>query len=282
MTKVLITGGCGYIGKHIVSAFLKNGYEVVVSDISTNLFSSVEIKNIDILNECDNRNLYSLLGNPDLIVHLAWSDGFNHNSSNHLISLPKHYLFLTNMIEAGCHNISVLGSMHEVGYHEGIITNDTPCKPLSLYGISKNALRQSLLSYCDKNRDVSLKWLRAYYITGDDEQNNSVFSKILKADSQGIRTFPLNSGLAKYDFLDINDLSAQIFYAATQSEINGIINVCSGIPVSLKHKIEKFISDHNLKIKPEYGVYPPRKYDSPEIYGDNTLIQKIIKMKNCK
>ena len=71
-----------------------------------------------------------------------------------------------------------MGSMHEIGYHVGEVNNDTHCNPMSLYGIAKNALRQAVLTYVD-GKDVSVKWLRAFYITGDDVHNNSIFAKIL-------------------------------------------------------------------------------------------------------
>ena len=56
--------------------------------------------------------------------------------------MPKHYDFLKKMVDSGVEKLVVLGSMHEVGFHEGSINENTPCKPLSLYGIAKNALRQ--------------------------------------------------------------------------------------------------------------------------------------------
>ena len=45
----------------------------------------------------------------------------------------------------------------------------------------------------------------------------------------------------------------------------------------LKDKVEQFIKEKNLDIAPEYGVYPSRRYDSPAIWGDATLINKIMK-----
>ena len=123
--------------------------------------------------------LFNKMKSPDILIHFAWRNGFNHNSETHLEDLPKHYAFIKNMIDAGCSNISIMGTMHEVGYFEGEINEQTPCNPLSLYGVAKNALRQAVLNYAE-GKNVSLKWLRAFYITGDDEKNKSVFSMILR------------------------------------------------------------------------------------------------------
>lgn len=276
MKKVLVTGSNGYIGRHVVD-FLKtqSNLEVISCDISESktLESNHIVKNI--LEEANNENLYNDLGNPDIIIHLAWQDGFKHNADSHLNNLSKHFDFLRNMVNAGCKNISVMGTMHEVGYWEGSINADTPCKPLSMYGIAKNALRQAIMNYVE-DKDVSLKWLRAYYITGDDKFNNSIFAKIMQMAEEGKKTFPFTDGKNKYDFIDVNELAKQISLASIQTEIAGIINVCSGNPVSLKDKVEEFIKEKGLDIQPEYGVYPTRKYDSPVVYGDNALINKII------
>ena len=67
-----------------------------------------------------------------------------------------------------------MGTVHEIGYYEGDVNANTPCNPLSMYGIAKNALRQAMLMYCE-DKNVSLKWLRAYYITGDDQNNKSIY-----------------------------------------------------------------------------------------------------------
>ncbi len=277
MVKVLITGANGYIGQHVLSKACALAENISVVDIRfAEQIDNIKYYNEDILAQSCSADLYTKLGSPDVVIHLAWQDGFNHKSDAHLSNLSAHYQFIRNMIEHGCKNIAVMGSMHEVGYWEGKIDENTPCNPMSLYGIAKNALRQAVMTYCE-DKDVSLKWLRAFYITGDDSRNKSIFSKIMEMAKQGQSTFPFTDGKCKYDFQDIEVLAEQIVKASLQTSINGIINVCSGQPVSLKDKVEEFILKHNLNIKPEYGAFPSRKYDSPEIYGDDSKIRQILR-----
>ena len=61
-----------------------------------------------------------------------------------------------------------------------------------------------------------------------------------------------------------------------QKKVCGIINCCSGTPISLGERVEKFIADNNLKIKLDYGKFPDRPYDSPGVWGDNKKIQMIM------
>ena len=78
--RILVTGAGGYIGRHVVKALLDDGQDVIASDlrlndvddraehIETNLFES-------------GNDIYSKLGKPDVCLHMAWRDGFKHNSA---------------------------------------------------------------------------------------------------------------------------------------------------------------------------------------------------------
>ena len=216
------------------------------------------------------------MGSPDVCLHMAWRDGFIHNSEKHIEDLDSHYKFISNMMKGGLKQIAVMGSMHEVGYYEGAIDENTPTNPLSLYGIAKNTLRQ-LTFLLGKNENVIVQWIRGFYIFGDDLKNNSIFKKIVEAEQEGKTEFPFTSGKNKYDFLSIYDMADQIAEIVLQDKINGIINSCTGQPMTLAEKVESFIKENNIKIKLKYGAYPDRPYDSPGIWGDATKINEIMK-----
>lgn len=279
MKKIIITGANGYIGSHVVKEMCNiapNDHIIAIDFKNDKIDPRAHFLNNDILNNASSANQESLYdGSIDCCIHLAWQDGFNHNANSHIENLFKHYNFITRIIEAGCQNITVMGSMHEVGYHEGMVNEFTPCNPLSPYGISKNSLRQLIQAYIN-DKNISFKWLRAFYITGDDTNNKSIFSKIIQFENEQKTTFPFTDGKNKHDFIDIKDLAKQIAFAAIQNKTSGIINVCSGTATSLKDKVEEFIHTKKFKIRPEYGVFPTRKYDSPIIYGDNTKINEIM------
>lgn len=274
MKKILITGGNGYIGRYVTNNLLDKGYKVLVADNRINgLDERVEICKESIFS--GSKNIYKDLGEPDICIHMAWRDGFIHNSSLHMLELSKHYEFIENMVNGGLKHIVVIGTMHEVGYWEGAIKNDTPCNPMSMYGIAKNTLRNSL-EILLKDKDVVFQWLRLFYIMGDDINSNSIFSKIINMEKKGEKKFPFTSGKNKYDFIDIETLAEQIGSASIQEKVTGIINCCSGCPISLAEKVEEFIEKNDFNIKLEYGAFPDRKYDSPEVWGDNSQIKKIL------
>ena len=272
---IAVTGANGYIGKHVVDALIDKGAEVIAIDIvSGEINKKARVLNKDIFS--GSKEIFKELGSPDACLHLAWKDGFRHNSDAHMQCLSLHYEFISNMIEGGLKQIAVMGTMHEIGYHEGVVDENTPCNPINMYGVAKDSLRRSLFLKI-QNQDVILQWLRAYYIYGDDIRNHSIFSKLIQAEENGQETFPFTSGKNQYDFIHIDELAKMLAASVMQDEINGIINCCTGQPVSLADKVEGFISDHNYKIKLVYGAYPDRPYDSPAIWGDSTKISWIMK-----
>lgn len=185
------------------------------------------------------------------------------------------------MIDGGLKQLAVMGTMHEVGYWEGAIDENTPCNPISMYGIAKDALRRAMILYCKQNECI-LQWLRCYYILGDDKKNNSIFCKLLLAAEDGKKTFPFTTGKNLYDFITVDELANQLSAAVMQKDVVGIINCCTGKPMILAERVELFIKEHNLDIKLEYGKFPDRVYDSPCIYGNSSTIDMILHQGNSR
>lgn len=275
MKTIMVTGASGYLGRHVVETLISNAQfdkVIAVDVVDRGINAHAEFRRGDLLRDAI---FQASLPVPDVLLHLAWQDGFVHNSSTHLMSLSAHYSFLKIMADRGVKQIAVMGTMHEVGYFEGMITDNVPCVPFSLYGIAKNALRQALFVEFSK-KDICFQWLRGFYIYGDDANNHSIFTKLLAAAAEGKKEFPFTSGKNKYDFIDIRVLAKQIAATVSQTEVVGMINCCSGEPKSLGEVVEKFIIDHHLDIKLKYGAFPDRPYDSPAIWGDNSKIKKIL------
>lgn len=271
--KILVTGANGYIGQGVVKALLDSGNEVIATDIrDTYIDKRANIMLADIFTM---DNPFEYFGQPEVVIHLAWRNGFVHNDMSHIEDLPKHYVFLKNLLEAGLKHLCVMGSMHEIGFFEGSINENTPTNPLSLYGISKDALRRSV-ELIAKQKEVIFQWIRGYYIVGNSEQGCSIFSKITEAEKSGKEFFPFTTGQNQWDFIDYDCFCNQIKAIALQEKYTGIINACSGRPEKLADRVERFIKENQYKIKLNYGTFPDRPYDSKAVWGDDTIIQKIM------
>ena len=272
--KILVTGANGYLGQGIVKAILDSGHEVIAADFKVDHVDDRARKMA--CNLFDVESPYTYFGGPDVLLHLAWRDGFVHYSDAHIEDLPKHYAFIKAFSEAGCKHIAVMGSMHEIGFFEGSIDEDTPCNPTTPYGIGKNALRELTDILCKKNECV-FQWMRGYYIVGNSKYGASIFSKITAAVEEGKKEFPFTLGQNQYDFIDYPDFCAQIAAVVGQKEVQGVINICSGRPEKLADRVERFIKENNYNIKLQYGKFPDRPYDSKAVWGNDEKIKKIMK-----
>ena len=272
--KILVTGANGYIGQGIIKELLKKDVEIIAADIK------LDCMDVKVINKNSNlfeiQDPYEFYERPDIVIHLAWRDGFKHNSINHISDFPKHYDFLEKMMNGGVRKVCIMGSMHEIGFYEGCINENTPCRPLSLYGITKNALRQAT-ELKAKEKNVKFQWLRGYYIVGNSHYGCSIFSKITAAAEKGDKEFPFTLGQNQFDFIEYGKFCRQIVASVMQDEILGIINCCSGKPEKLADRVERFIKENNYDIKLNYGAFPDRLYDSKAVWGSNVKIEEIMK-----
>jgi len=271
--KVLVTGANGYLGQGIVSHLLNNGHEVVAADrIIDQVDNRANCISCDLF---DVEDPYVFFEKPDVLLHLAWRDGFVHYSDSHIADLSKHYQFMKKFAESDVEMIVGVGSMHEIGFYEGSIKEDTPCNPITPYGISKNALRELTSMLCVQ-KGKKYQWLRGFYIVGNSQYGSSIFSKITAAESEGKKQFPFTTGQNQYDFIDYEDFCEQVARAITQTKILGVINICSGYPEKLADRVERFIRENGYHIKLKYGAFPDRLYDSKAVWGDGTKINSIM------
>ena len=258
--KIAVTGAGGYLGRGVVKCLADRGHEVVACGFGA---EHVDERAEPVV--CDIfalENPHEELGRPDVLLHMAWRDGFSHYSNAHIDDLPKHFDFIRKMAE---------------GFFEGSINEATPCWPVTPYGISKNALR-ALVENLAKKQGFGFQWLRGYYIVSNDVSGASIFSKIATAAAKGQETFPFTLGQNQYDFIDYPEFCLKVAEAVEQDYVMGVINICSGRPEKLADRVERFIAENGYAIELEYGAFPDRPYDSKAVWGDSSKIDIIERL----
>jgi dTDP-6-deoxy-L-talose 4-dehydrogenase (NAD+) len=149
-----------------------------------------------------------------------------------------------------------------------------PVFPGNPYGRAKNQLRIQLQELGSKY-DLLLKWIRLFYMYGKGQNPNSLLSQLDKALERGEASFNMSGGQQVRDFLPVEIVAENIVTIALQKKIAGIINNCSGAPVT----VEKFVKEHlhkrNKHINLNLGFYPYPDYEPMHFWGDTTKLNKI-------
>jgi len=277
--KIAITGGTGFIGRHVLAALQDYcSHQIVIAartlPCTLQLKSNISVVRLD-LNE-DTSDAYSCLGEPDLLIHLAWEGLSDFKSTAHFEKeLPKQYSFLKNMVVSGTKSIFVTGTCLEYGLLSGELHEDMPCEPTTVYGLAKDSLRQQL-SYLKKEYEFKLTWARIFYIEGDSETRPSLFSSLRCNSIAGEEFFNMSQGDQLRDYLSVDTVARLIVSLALKMLDVGKVNLCSGNPVSVRSLVEARIIENGWKIKLNLGYYPYPDYESMAFWGSTKKLNRIL------
>ncbi len=282
MKKILVTGATGFIGNYVIPELLAKGCAVTATSSNrenatkASWFSNVDYIPFDLKNFDNAVNYHSFFGEPDALIHLAWEGLPNYKESFHLEeNLPRHLAFLTNLIQRGLHDITVTGTCLEYGMKEGCLVEDMQCEPANPYAIAKNELR-SQLELLILEKPFYFKWVRLFYMYGQGQSPKSLISQLDKALEDNEPEFKMSGGEQVRDFLLVEKVAEYIVAIALQQKITGVINCCSGEPVTVKAFVENYLKEHNKHISLDLGYYPYTDYEAMKFWGDNIKLKQII------
>lgn len=281
MKKILVTGATGFIGNYVIQQLLEKKYQVIASSSSEEKakkfawFPSVKYIPFDLARPFEELDLYAYFDSPAMIIHLAWEGLPNYKSAFHIEeNLPRHFKFLTNLIDNGLKDVTVTGTCFEYGMKEGCLSEDMPAAPANPYAQAKDMLREKLEEY-QASHPFLLKWVRLFYTYGKGQNPNSLLSQLDKALEEGKESFNMSGGEQVRDFLPVEQLAAHIVQISLQEEVTGIINCCSGKPVTVKKLVEDYLKEKNKSIKLNLGYYPYPDYEPMAFWGDNSKLKTI-------
>jgi dTDP-6-deoxy-L-talose 4-dehydrogenase (NAD+) len=236
----------------------------------------VEYIPFDLGNFDPSADYYSFFGQPDILLHLAWEGLPNYKSSLHLdTNYPRHVAFLENMVKHGLKDITVTGTCFEYGMQEGSLSEESPAMPANPYALAKDNLRKFLEELQKKHRFV-LRWVRLFYMFGKGQNPNSLLSQLNSAIASNEKVFNMSGGEQIRDFLPVEKVGEYIVRIALQQKITGIINCCSGVPVTVKQFVETYLHTNNKNILLNLGHYPYPDYEPMRFWGDNSKLKTIL------
>jgi UDP-glucose 4-epimerase len=264
-SSVLVTGGAGFIGSHLVTMLLKRGYSVTVLDnLSTgslqNLQAFMDHSNFkfikgDIQNSSD---LKKALKNAMLVVHLAALIDVAASVTNplktHNINTTATLKLLNQAIQSKVERLIFASSTAVYGDTDQLpITEDTPIKPLSPYAASKAAAEAYCNAYANLH-NINIVTLRFFNVYGAGNEKNPYSGVITKFIQNAKANKPLiieGDGEQTRDFIHVSDVANAIIMTLQSKQVKtGVFNVCTGKSTSINMLAQtvKGVSQENLQI----------------------------------
>ena len=289
--KILVTGAPGFVGIHVVQYLIRNGHKVIATsrDIvkaqKQNWYLQVEYIQFDYSDLPKHLDVYQFLGSPDVLIHLAWDGLSDFQNLSHINdNLFLNYNFLRNYVNNGGNHILVTGTCLEYGLYNGELREDLISDPVCAYGIAKDSLRRMLQELNKKYSNLSFQWLRLFYMYGNGQNSGSILPQLDAAVKNKETHFNMSQGDQLRDYLHIEKVAEFISKTALQKGICGIINCCSGKPVSVRKLVEDYVEEKKYSIKLNLGYYKYPNYEALAFWGNNDKIQKILNnnIKNAK
>ncbi len=298
--KILVIGGAGYIGSHVVKALLANNFAVTVYDnMSTgqpcNLFTDANFVGGDI---ADEKKLHEVMAKGiDVVIHLAAKKAVGESMTNPQLYAQNNISGTINILNAmtdcGVKNIVFSSTAAVYGMPKYLpIDEQHPVEPMSFYGFTKAEIER-VMDWYSKLKDfhyIALRYFNAVGYAADGsirgkEKNPQnllpIIMEVLSGKRKELQIFGNDydtpDGTCIRDYIHVEDLATAHIAAVNElcaRPVSHIINLSTGKGTSV---LEMVHAAENVSGKKIPFKFAPRRSGDPAIVvADNSTARKIL------
>jgi UDP-glucose 4-epimerase len=292
MTKVLVTGGAGFIGSHLIDRLVDEGYDVrVIDNLYSGKLENIErhIKNgkVDFV-KGDIRDTLLIKKNlvgVETIFHLAALISVPFSVSNPELTLDVNLAGTTNLLNACSEknigkfifvsSCAVFGDTKILPVNENASTN-----PISPYAESKLLAERDCLNFQQKGliQSVVLRFFNVYGPRQGMNDYSGVITRFINRAKQKQSLTIYGDGSQTRDFVNVNDIVQALYACMKNNSANGeVFNIGSGKPTSITElaKTVLELTGQDLEIRYELA----RAGDIKDSYADISKAKKLLNYK---
>jgi nucleoside-diphosphate-sugar epimerase len=270
MSKILVTGGAGFIGSHLVKDLVQSGNEVVVADtllrgnkIEKDVFKNIEFHNADVR---DGDMMMKLAKNCDLIYHFAAVLGVDVVADNPVETMDTETIGMRNIAEAGINNdvSKIIYASTSGVYGYSAISNsfaeNIQLDPRTSYAIAKRYNEIYLAALYEEKGLESIS-LRFFNVYGQHQDNRMVIPRFFEQAIAGQELTVFGNGKQTRDFTYIDDTIASCVKLADEVSGCDIFNIGCEEETCIDDLARTIVDITGSSSEIKYIDAPKKRYD---------------------
>lgn len=278
--RILVVGGTGFIGQHVVKHALNFGLDVTVIARSSDIIKNQEKIKVIHVDATDKESLMEKLGacSFEYVVNCAGYIDHTHFTKGGRNSFDNHFLLVLNLVEVLDKNTLKkfvnLGSSDEYGGSQAPQSELQREQPISPYALGKVASTH-LLQVLHKTENFPSTVVRLFLAYGPGQNQQRFIPQVVVGCLNNI-TFPTSKGEQLRDFCYIDDVVDAIFLALFNDKASGeVFNIASGSPIAIRDVIV-MIKDLVGGGNPEFGAIDYRCGENMALYADVSKAKSLL------
>ena len=279
--RALVTGGNGFVGRHLVAELQTRGYETVVAGagelgLGEHAFDLTDLASVRAIVE---------RARPEIVFHLAARASVADAVHAPLETYAANTVGTANLIEAMrasdapgsllfVSSAEVYGAraQEEMPLHESLLP-----KPATIYAASKLAAEAIVLASA-RTFGLRARIVRPFNLIGPGQSDRFAIGafaqRLARIATGGPPRFPVGNLTVQRDFLDVRDGARAFVDVAERGVDREVYNVCSGTPKGISELLRQLVFAARVGVEMREDPELMRPVDVAIAYGDNTKLRE--------
>ncbi len=279
MSRVLVTGGSGFVGLPLLEKLVRRGEEVhaISTRPAPTEIPGVRWHLLDLADDVAVEGLVSDIS-PERLLHLAWyvEHGRFWTAPENVLWVERSLHLLRMFVHAGGQRVVMLGTCAEYDWSaasEPLDEATSTVAPATLYGVAKDSLHRLATAYAG-SENVELAWARLFFMYGPREQPGRLVPSVVRSLLRG-ESVATTSGEQLRDFMHVDDVAGALA-ALLESSIVGPVDIASGRGTRVRELVAEIAEQIGAPELVRRGELPDRADEPAVLVGGGSRLRDEV------